>query len=52
MIDMIEEIEDMEWVDEESNEQLYEHLRMEVDRGQVPVRIDKYMSELMQVSYK
>ena len=50
MIDMIEEIEDMEWADEESSEQLYEHLRMEVDRGQVPVRIDKYMSEHVQHS--
>ena len=25
--------------------QLYEHLRMEVDRGQVPLRIDKYLTE-------
>ena len=24
---------------------LYEHLRMEVDRGQVPLRIDKYLTE-------
>ena len=39
MPDMTEELDDIE---------LYEHLRMEVDRGQEPVRIDKYM----QVSYK
>ena len=26
-----------------SGDGLYEHLRMEVDKGQVPVRIDKYM---------
>ena len=31
-----EELDDIE---------LYEHMRMEVDAGQVPVRIDKYMSE-------
>ena len=31
-------------------EVLYEHLRMEVDRGQEPVRIDKYMSEHLQHS--
>ena len=28
-----------------STPQLYEHLRMEVDRGQVPLRIDKYLTE-------
>ena len=30
--------------------ELYEHLRLEIDRGQVPVRIDKYMSEHVQHS--
>ena len=25
--------------------QLYEHFRIEVDKGQVPVRIDKFLSE-------
>ena len=30
--------------------ELYEHLRPEIDRGQVPVRIDKYMSEHVQHS--
>ena len=29
---------------------LYEHLRLEVDRGQVPLRIDKYLSEHTQHS--
>ncbi len=29
----------------EEDEELYEHFRMEVDKGQVPVRIDKYLSE-------
>ena len=37
-------------LDEEDDGQLYEHLRMEVDRGQEPVRIDKYMSEHVQHS--
>ena len=37
-------------LDDESEEQLYEHLHMEVDRGQEPVRIDKYMSEHVQHS--
>ena len=35
---MTEELDDIE-----QQEQLYEHLRMEVDRGQEPVRRDKYM---------
>ena len=30
---------------EEQEELLYEHFRMEVDKGQVPIRIDKYLSE-------
>ena len=37
-------------LDEEGDSRLYEHLRMEVDRGQEPVRIDKYMSEHVQHS--
>jgi len=28
-----------------ADEELYEHLRIEVDRGQVPLRIDKYLCE-------
>jgi len=32
-------------LDETADGGLYEHLRMEVDRGQVPQRIDKYLSE-------
>ena len=32
-------------IDPSSPTQLYEHLRMEVDRGQVPLRIDKYLTE-------
>lgn len=40
--DYIDEIED------DDGQQLYEHLRMEVDKGQVPLRIDKYMIEHLQ----
>ena len=47
-------IDDIDLLDEESTTEdsphLYEHLRMEVDRGQEPVRIDKYMSEHVQHS--
>ena len=46
---MTEELDDMELIEDEvdtaSDGQLYEHMRMEVDQGQVPVRIDKYMSQ-------
>lgn len=40
--DIIEEIEDDE------GQQLYEHLRIVVDKGQVPLRIDKFMFEKLQ----
>ena len=36
--------------DEEQPTQLYEHYHFEVDRGQVPVRVDKYMFEKLQHS--
>jgi 23S rRNA pseudouridine1911/1915/1917 synthase len=42
----IEEIEDSE----EQDSQLYEHIRMVVDHGQVPLRVDKYMFERLQHS--
>jgi len=51
MID--EEFDDIEQLtedDDEGQQQLYEHFRMEVDRGQVPVRIDKYLCEHLQHS--
>ena len=32
------------------DQELYEHLRLEVDRGQVPLRIDKYLTEHTQHS--
>lgn len=53
---MTEELDDIELFDSDADcnqteeGQLYEHLRMEVDRGQEPVRIDKYMSEHVQHS--
>ncbi|WP_025797153.1 RluA family pseudouridine synthase [Hoylesella saccharolytica] len=46
MTDYIEEIEEQ---DDESG-LLYEHLRIVVDKGQVPVRIDKFMTEKLQHS--
>ena len=48
--------DDLELLDDEGqqtldgNDQLYEHLRIEVDRGQVPLRIDKYLAEHTQHS--
>ena len=48
MIEKLDEITLME--DDEGQDNLYEHLRMEVDRGQQAVRIDKYMSEHVQHS--
>lgn len=42
------EIDDIDEVD--SEQQLYEHFRFEVDKGQEPLRIDKYMCEKMQHS--
>lgn len=41
---MIEEIID-EIEDSDESQQLYEHWRVEVDKGQEPVRIDKYLTE-------
>ena len=50
----IEELEELEIDDENpqttGDEALYEHFRCEVDSGQVPVRIDKYLFERMQHS--
>ena len=43
---MTDGFDDMLLFDEgDGDDRLYEHLRMVVDHGQVPVRIDKYMSE-------
>ena len=40
--------ESMESPSSSSDGQLYEHFRIEVDRGQIPLRIDKYLAEHMQ----
>ena len=48
-MDMMDDPELQAMADEAAPDgQLYEHFRMEVDRGQVPLRIDKYLSEHMQ----
>ena len=47
---MIDEINDFEEQEQEQEDLLYEHFRMEVDKGQVPVRIDKYLVEHQQHS--
>ena len=55
---MTDELEDIALDDElldgleepTADGQLYEHLRMTVDSGQTPIRIDKYMSEHVQHS--
>lgn len=48
---MLDEWDDIEQsTDEGGGGQLYEHLRMEVDHGQEPVRIDKFMAEHVQHS--
>ena len=49
MID--EELDDLDQlVEDDEQQQLYEHFRIEVDRGQVPVRIDKFLFEHLQHS--
>ena len=50
----LDELEDMDGAGAPADGQadaadgLYEHFRIEVDRGQVPLRIDKYLAEHMQ----
>ncbi len=38
-------IQDIDELEDDGVEQLYEHFRIVVDKGQLPVRIDKYMFE-------
>ena len=38
----------MDSLEQGASDELYEHFRLEVDKGQVPLRIDKYLSEHMQ----
>ena len=42
--------EQMEAMLEDDEQQLYEHFRIEVDKGQEPLRIDKFLFEHMQHS--
>ena len=47
--DELEGFDELEEQDDQSGDgQLYEHYRIVVDAGQVPLRIDKYLSEHMQ----
>ena len=41
----LEDDELLEPIGDESDGELYEHFRIEVDKGQVPVRIDKFLAE-------
>lgn len=47
---MAEYIDDIEELEDDEEQQLYEHFRLVVDKGQEPLRIDKYMSEKFQHS--
>lgn len=46
MAEYIEEIEELE----DEQQQLYEHFRFVVDKGQLPLRVDKFMFEKLQHS--
>lgn len=48
----IEETDELDILDEQGDEtdQLFEHLRIVVDKGQEPVRIDKFMTDKLQHS--
>lgn len=48
--DKLEPLEDETEAGDTGNGQLYEHFRVDVDKGQVPVRIDKFLFERMQHS--
>ena len=49
---MTEETEDIELLedDEEGQQELFEHFRIEADKGMTPVRVDKFMQEKLQHS--
>lgn len=42
---MAEEAQDMTLLEDDEEQQLYEHFRIVVDKGQEPLRVDKYMFE-------
>lgn len=48
--DELEPLDETGTADESADGQLYEHFRVDVDKGQVPVRIDKFLFERMQHS--
>lgn len=45
---MVEDNIEIEEIEDDEQQQLYEHLRIVVDKGQVPLRIDKFMSDRLQ----
>lgn len=49
-IEIMANADTLDDVGDEEQQQLYEHYRFEVDRGQVPVRVDKFMCEKLQHS--
>lgn len=47
---MAEEAQDMMLLEDDEEQQLYEHFRIVVDKGQEPLRVDKYMFERLKHS--
>lgn len=47
---MAEEEQDMTLLEDDEEQQLYEHFRIVVDKGQEPLRVDKYMFERLKHS--
>lgn len=47
---MLEETNDISLIEDEDDQQLYEHFRVVVDKNQKPLRIDKYMFERLKHS--
>lgn len=47
---MTEEAQDMTLLEDDEEQQLYEHFRIVVDKGQEPLRVDKYMFERLKHS--
>ena len=47
---MAEEAQDMTFLVDDEEQQLYEHFRIVVDKGQEPLRVDKYMFERLKHS--
>ena len=47
---MAEEAQDLTLLEDDEEQQLYEHFRIVVDKGQEPLRVDKYMFERLKHS--